>query len=109
MLNGTHNNIFALIPTIQRLAEPFLIEIFQKIKRFKKIQSFFYRNDLEEIKNKKVTFWIFDRPGHTVLRFREYCVNSEKVKRKQSPKEKCPTEKSPNEKSPTEKSPTEKN
>ena len=51
MLNGTQNNIFALIPTIQRLAEPFLIEIFQKFKRFKKIQSFFYRNDLEEIKN----------------------------------------------------------
>ena len=51
MLNGTQNNIFALIPMIQRLAEPFLIEIFQKFKRFKKIQSFFYRNDLEEIKN----------------------------------------------------------
>ena len=56
MLNGTQNNIFVLIPTIQRLAEPFVIEIFQKFKRFKKIQSFFYRNDLEEIKNKKVTF-----------------------------------------------------
>ena len=51
MLNGTQNDIFALIPTIQRLAEPFLIEIFQKLKRFKKIQSFSFRNDLKEIKN----------------------------------------------------------